>query len=68
MCNLADDFIEEGIAQGIAQGIEQGIEQTRLDIIWKKQAKGKSIEEIADALELSVAEVEALIQKNPHNI
>lgn len=64
MCNLADDFIEEGIAQGIAQGIEQ----TRLDIIWKKQAKGKSIEEIADALELSVAEVEALIQKNPHNV
>lgn len=63
MCNLADDFIEEGIEKGKVQGIEQA----RLEIIRKKQAKGKSIEEIADALELSVEEVEALIQKNQSN-
>lgn len=55
MCNLADDYFEEGIEHG------------KLELIRKKQAKGKTIEEIADALELSVEEVEALIQKNQSN-
>ncbi len=65
MCNLSDYVgeigikkgIEQGIKQGIEQGIERGIEQGReqllAQLIMKKYEKGRSIAEIADALEES---------------
>lgn len=60
------EALAEGRAQGIAQGMAQGITAGRLegkkDLIQKKLAKGKSIEEIADALEESVEVIEEMIR------
>lgn len=50
---------EDGVSEGIRQGVEQGIEQNRRDLIEKKLAKGKTVQEIADALE----EEEQVIKK-----
>ena len=47
MCNLSD-YVEE---IGIKKGIEQGMEKHLTEQIMKKIAKGKTIPEIADALE-----------------
>lgn len=43
MCNLSD-YVEE---LGIKKGIEQGKEQLLTQQVAKKQAKGKSVKEIA---------------------
>ena len=48
--------------QATFKGIQQGWEMAHTDIIQKKLAKGKSIEEIADALETSVEEVQKLME------
>ena len=60
------EALAEGRAQGIAQGMAQGITAGRLegkkDLIQKKLAKGKSIEEIADALEEPVEVIEEMIR------
>lgn len=47
----------------VNDGIEQGIEKTRMDLVKKKLQKGKTVEEIADALEESVEVVQELIAK-----
>jgi predicted transposase YdaD len=44
------------------QAREEGKQEAIIELIKKKQAKGKSIEQIADALEKSVEEVELLIK------
>lgn len=49
MCNLSD-YVEE---IGIKKGIEQGREQLLTQLVMKKYEKGRSIAEIADALEES---------------
>ena len=49
--------------QATSKGIQQGWEKAHINIIQKKLAKGKSIEEIADALEISVKEVQKLIEQ-----
>ena len=51
------------VNDGIAQGIAQGITQTRMELVKKKLQKGKSVEEIADALEETVETVQELIAK-----
>ena len=53
MCNLSDGVENKGIQKGIKIGIEQ--EYIRL--IQKKLEKNKSVEQIADELELSVEDV-----------
>lgn len=67
MCNLSDLIEERGIAKGIKQGIEQGIEQgdrlRLLTLIQKKLAKGKSLEQIADALEETVDAIRPLYEQ-----
>lgn len=57
MCNLSDGVENKGIQKGIKIGIEQGIEQEYLRLIWKKLEKNKSVEQIADELELSIGDV-----------
>ena len=52
--------IEQGIAKGIEQGIEKGIEQGIAKVAQKMIAKGKSNEDIMDATDLTLEEVEAL--------
>lgn len=51
-----DDVREKSLEEGFEKGIEQGIEK----VARKMLAKGKSNEEIIDATDLTVEEVEAL--------
>lgn len=45
----------------VNDGIAQGIIQTKMDLVRKKLQRGKSVEEIADALEDSVEAIQKLI-------
>lgn len=58
--------IRQGIERGIKQGIEQGIEQSRRALIEKKLAKGKTVQEIADALEEEMQVIEKVIRELDH--
>ncbi len=58
-----EEGIEEGLEQGIEQGIERGITQNKKEVIFKLFQKGKSIEEIADLLDLSIDEVRKILGK-----
>lgn len=55
------EALAEGMAQGMAQGISAGRLEEKKELIQKKLAKGKSVEEIADALEESVDAIEEII-------
>jgi predicted transposase YdaD len=52
---------EEGEQIGRQQGIQQGIQQHLIDQVRKKLEKGKTIEEIADALEESVGAIMEIV-------
>ena len=54
---------EEGIEQGLEQGLERGITQKQEEVIFKLYQKGKSVEEIADLLDLSIDEVRKILGK-----
>ena len=66
MCNLSDGVeqkgVQKGIEIGIKQGIEQGIEQEHLRVVRKKLEKNKSIEQIAEELELEIENVKEYVQ------
>ena len=53
---------EEGIEQGLEQGIERGITQKQEEVIFKLFKKGKSFEEIANLLDLSIDEVKNILK------
>ena len=61
-----EEGMEQGIAQGIERGIEQGVEQGRVqrlaEQVCSKLKKGKTPEEIADALEEPVENVQKICQ------
>ena len=58
MCNLSD-----GVEQkGIEQGIEQGIEKEHLRQVKSKLEKSKSVEQIAEELEIDVESVKNYIE------
>jgi predicted transposase/invertase (TIGR01784 family) len=60
---LFDNVKAEGIAEGIVEGIAEGFVSAALKLL----AKGKSIEEVADLLDLTkeqVAEVEERAELN----
>ena len=63
MCNLSD-YVEE---LGVKKGIEQGREQLLTQLIMKKYEKGRSIAEIADALEESEDTIHKIIE-NTKNV
>ena len=54
---------EEGRKEGLAEGRAEGRAQERAELIQKKLAKGKSIEEIADALEESVETIQGFMKE-----
>ena len=58
---LVNDGIEQGIEIGLQRGISQGVSLGRMELVKKKLQRGKTIEEIADALEESVENVRELI-------
>ena len=55
--------LKEGIAQGHASGLQEGSENKLKELIQKKLEKGKSVEEIADALEEDVETIQELIRE-----
>ena len=57
-----EEGIEQGLEQGIEQGIEWGITQKQEEVIFKLFKKGKSFEEIADLLDLSIDEVKNILK------
>ena len=58
-----EEGLEQGLEQGIEQGLEQGITQKQEEVIFKLYQKGKSVEEIADLLDLSIDEVRKILGK-----
>lgn len=67
MCNLSQNIIEEGIERGIEQGIEQGMERHLIKLIQIKIGKGKPVSQIAEELEETVEQIEAMIEKMQHS-
>lgn len=57
-----DALREQCTTQALAEGMARGVAQGKKELIQKKLAKGKSIEEIADALEESVEAIEEIIR------
>lgn len=53
----------EGLEQGLEQGIARGAYEKLKEIVRKKLAKGKSLEEIADSLEESIETIQKLIEE-----
>ena len=62
MCNLSDGVEQKGVQKGIEIGIKQGIEQEHLRVVRKKLEKNKSIEQIAEELELEIENVKEYVQ------
>lgn len=54
MCKALEDLYNSGVNSGIEKGIEQGAEEKLLELIERKLAKGKSVEQIAEELEETV--------------
>lgn len=54
---------EDGRKDGLAEGERIGRDENRKELIQKKLQKGKTISEIADALEESEAEIRRLIEE-----
>ena len=58
-----EDAWEDGRKDGLAEGERIGRDENRKELIQKKLQKGKTISEIADALEESEAEIQRLIEE-----
>ena len=58
-----EDAWEDGRKDGLIEGEQIGRNETRKELIRKKLQKGKTISEIADALEESEAEIRRLIEE-----
>ena len=61
---IEQDAKEKGLKQGLKQGLEQGLEQgtliERIRQITKKVNKGKSLDQIADEMEIDSADLKPL--------
>lgn len=61
---IEQDAKEKGLEQGLKQGLEQGLEQgtliERIRQITKKVNKGKTLDQIADEMEIDSAELKPL--------
>ena len=55
-----EEGVAEGMERGIAQGVEQGRVQILAELVCSKLKKGKTSEEIADALEEPVENVQKI--------
>lgn len=53
----------EEIAEARAEGREEGREEYTLELIRKKQEKGKSLAQIAEELEVTEEEVQRILDK-----
>lgn len=60
--SFSDYFERQGMERGMKKGIEKGIEHNQISLITSKLKKNKTIEQIADEVELSIEKVEEYIQ------
>ncbi len=60
---IRQEGIEIGIKQGLEQGLEQGVQRKLIEQIQKKQAKGKSVQMIAEELEEDIDTIYALMRR-----
>ena len=60
----SEQLREQGREEGMEQGIEQGIEQSLTAVVLRMHAKGKSIEDIMIATELSEEDIHRIIENN----
>lgn len=63
MCNLSQGIREEGREEGRAEGREEGRVEAETKIILNMYKKGSTSEQIAEIMEKSIEEVEAVIKK-----
>lgn len=59
------EAFQEGVEQGKVQGIEQGKVQGKLKAVPAMLAAGLSVEQVAEALDLSVEEIRQVTQSQP---
>jgi predicted transposase/invertase (TIGR01784 family) len=52
-----EEGVEEGVEKGIEKGIEKGETRTKKELVGKWLAKGRSVKEIAELMEIPVKEV-----------
>ncbi len=57
-----DDGYEEGKEDGVKEGIEKGVMQEKIAIIKRQLKKNKSVEDIADIVDLPIEQVEEIIK------
>ncbi len=58
-----EQFWNKGMREGRRQGIQEGLEIGRARLIQKKIERGKSISQIAEELESTEEEIQAVIEK-----
>ncbi len=59
---LVETSIEKGLQQGLQQGLKQGHKQAEKEFVLKMFAKGKSINEIADLMDLNVDYINDIVK------
>lgn len=63
MCNVSQGIKMRALEEGVKKGLEKGYTEAKKELIRKKLAKGKSLEEIADALEEDLETVREMVSK-----
>jgi len=63
---MKDHMLQEGLEQGIEQGIEQGMEKAKLNIIQNLKENGLSNEKIQQYTQISIDEIERLLNQKEH--
>ena len=53
---------EEGLKEGLRKGLEKGRDEKLIELVQKKQARGKSISEIAEELVEEITVIEQIIK------
>lgn len=62
MTQIAKMIFDDGVKAGLEAGIRQGADSRLIDQVYKKLRKGKSQEEMAEALEESVETIREICQ------
>lgn len=62
VCKAIRDLMDDSRVEGIEEGIAIGVEREYISLIQKKLEKNKSLEQIADELEIKVADVKKYME------
>ncbi|MBQ8471992.1 MAG: Rpn family recombination-promoting nuclease/putative transposase [Bacilli bacterium] len=64
---IIEDAEKRGLTNGMAKGIEQGIEQSKKEIVLNMHNKNFQVEDISEITNLSISEVETIINEFSNN-